>query len=263
MKRVLLATKIGCPVILTVAICLFLWRADRAYHQFLGGVTLAPIAKNINDSIGTIPKVTDAFSTAVNNASAAASNLSAVIADEHKSQTVQNKELTKIMGEARVAITRTDCNFNGGPGYEGGPPCVGLLPTVQETFNQLKLSLEEVDKLTEAGTSLANSGTAAVNSLNLRISDPKIDSILAHTDMFMLHAQNSADNVDIFTQHGDHIISYFDERLTSPRGFIKTLGAGLLGLVVPVANSYSAWGKPTAVVNTLTVKKHSKGKSVK
>lgn len=81
----------------------------------------------------------------------------------------------------------------------------------------------------------ADEVTETTNSLNLRIEDPRVDSLLDSFNLAAKEVSATAHNASLMSGegvsilgHGDHIIGYYDQKLTTPLGFWKTfLSTGL------------------------------------
>jgi hypothetical protein len=184
--------------------------------------------------------------------SQAAGDVETSLSNYQKAEAAQITEGSKILGAARVIITRTNCNINGGPG------CKGLLPLSQDAVAAIA---DDVDKVAgTANTSIETLSAAGQNSLEAstrlletgqeRLADPRIGEIFDHLDIATLHLGNASVSFDDASGKVDHTFTYFDKKLTTPLGFWKTAGMGLFHMIPAGADVYSAYTLGTANVAT-------------
>jgi hypothetical protein len=126
-----------------------------------------------------------------------------------------SKQTEKTVAALRQLIDRTDKNLN-----DHAFPAVNAL--LKESNAWLNLTADDADKLTAAGNATLDAATHSLDTLNQQIADPHIIETLGHLDDAM---QAFADA----SKHADHTVAYYDQQLTRPAGFFKTLLKGFFG----------------------------------
>jgi hypothetical protein len=177
------------------------------------------LGKGVSDASGAIQQAALGIKTQTDN-------LGGVISAERDASKQQLQESKKIMAATKEVLVRTDCQLNGGPG------CAGVLPSATQLLYQ---SQEQLQATSLQANAMFQAASQSLDSLNRRISDPRIDSILGHIDMLSLHLDDAAGNFASTTAHIDHTVAYYDRQLTKPVGFFKTVAKiGLHMVTVPL-----------------------------
>jgi hypothetical protein len=124
-----------------------------------------------------------------------------------------------------------------------------LLPHADQAIQKLTFTLGTVDEavssLSKSGNDTLQATTESIHSLNAQFNDPQIGLLIGNLNLTALHMASS-------TEHANNIIAYYDNRLTSPKGFLRTIGAGLFSLIVPGAEVYTAVATGTAGAGVAT-----------
>jgi hypothetical protein len=233
------AIRTGCLVILTMAAVLFIRHSDRATQQLASDT-----GRDVHRMSDALIKVTD--------------NLGGVVGDERTAQAKQLQEFYRLLGEVRLIVTRTNKNVNGGPAFEGQAGVPGLLPSLQgllagfdqhvnrellphadETIQAMTGAVTNVGKMAQSGNDTFAAASESFKALTAQFNDPQIGLLIGNLNLTALHLASTTD-------HANNIIAYYDSRLTTPKGFVKTLGAGLFSLIVPGAEVYTAVAAGTA-----------------
>ena len=123
-------------------------------------------------------------------------------------------------------------------------PKTGLLPTATSTLSVTTRSVDamtnhvnaSIDTLTKTATGTLNAATGTILEFHDLASDPRIKDSIAHFDETALHLDLMSESGASILKHGDSVAAYYDHRLTSPTGFVKTIGTGLWHLVIPATN---------------------------
>jgi hypothetical protein len=213
MNQAIALTKALCCVVLTFALCWFLWDASDSLNQI--SEDSHTLAQNLTQTVIKL-------NTAADN--------------DAKYYDQAAKELPKTSHSARALVDSTRKAVD--------QLWLTTLPVLNHTIAQIgqdsHQSFMRIDQATSSADIALKATAIDLDSLNKRIADPQIDLILGHLDVASLHLAQAADNGNRILGHGDHIISYYDARLTSPKGFVKTLASGLLQLVSPGAEVFLA-----------------------
>src|SRR5580700_1691858 len=196
MNSVHKTVRTGCCVAITAAVCLFLWRLN----------TKLPNLSGAQSTVSSVQKI--------------AIDLGAVVASERDAETKRDIEFYKSIAAAKEVIIRLDTSLTGHD---------GLIPVTKDAVLTIT---NDVNSVTTNTNAVLSAGTVLLNTGNRRIADPRIDDIVMHFDMMSLHLEGMTASSDLAFAHGNHIISYYDERLTSPKGFTKTFFTGIKDWIV-------------------------------
>lgn len=146
--------------------------------------------------------------------------LSGVVKQEREAQTRQTREFNKTIADVHDLVIHTDQSLNG-----------KVLPEATALFKESEAWLEvtagESEKLTTAANSALDAATSSLDTLNGQISNPDIREMIGHFDESSLHLSLMTAHGDDVMSHADHVADYYDKRLTTPQGFLKTVGIGL------------------------------------
>src|SRR5271155_413115 len=213
--------KAGCLVVITAAVCLFLWRVDS---------NLGVIASGIQSSVSKLDTTIDKVNFAADKDTA------------YYQQAAQ--QLPKTEREIRDLLVHTDKNLN--------DPATGTIPNINKAVVVLASDVNDtllgVDKVSASANSALDASVHVMDALNYRIADPRISDTLSHIDLAALHIDQATDNASAALGNVNAITAYYNKRLTSPRSFVSTLGRGLFSLIVPGADVYTAYATGTAAV---------------
>lgn len=161
----------------------------------------------------------------------AADNIGGVIADERKAETKRDIEFYRTIAAGKETMVRVDKALTGHD---------GVLIKASEAISLIG---DSVNTLALNGGKTLEAGARAADTLNSRMADPRIDTILSELSVSSLHFDSVTANLADATAHGDAILAngdklstYYTTRLTTPQGFVKTLGLGLWHLVIPATN---------------------------
>lgn len=199
----------GCCVAVAVAVCLFLHSVD-AKLLSLSGVqsTITSVQRIVNDADVGVKQINDI-----------AKNIGDAVTMQRNEQARQTREFNKALADSHDLFSHLDTTLNKDN---------GLIPTATKTLSLFGDTISAT--------------TRGVNAITARVTDTRIDDIETHLDMASLHFEGVAASSDLAFAHGNHIISYYDERLTSPKGFTKTFFTGVKDwIVMPGASIATAW----------------------
>jgi hypothetical protein len=235
--------KTVCFILLTIAAILFLYRIDQSQQK---------LTLNLSTLTSGLTSTNSQLSTTLTKLNSAADQ------DTRYYQQAA-EQLPKTEREIRDLLVHSDKNLN--------DPFTGTFSLLNQSITQLSLdshtALTGIDNVTIAAQSTLESGTHSLDLLSERIGDPKLDDILTHIDLASLHLDQATDNANGAIGNVNKITAYYDERLTSPKGFVSTLGRGLFSLIVPGADVYTAYRAGTAsaaIASSAIIKKvKSKG----
>lgn len=76
----------------------------------------------------------------------------------------------------------------------------------------------------------ADALTIAADGLNVRIADPRLDAMLDSYNAAARNLSAMTAKGDSVLGHADHVAAYYDKKLTTPAGFVKTMVGTMLDL---------------------------------
>jgi hypothetical protein len=240
------AIRTGCLVVLTVAALLFLKHLDRATQQLASDT-----GRDFQGMSDSLVKAT--------------SNLNHVLEQERQAQTRQTVETNKILAHASDFFAHTDVNLNGKRGLIPSVASVvqgldqhvnqELLPHADQTVQAMTTAVANVGTMAKSGNDTFAAATSSFQALTAQFSNPTWGLLLGNVNTTALHLSTT-------TERMDHVASFYEDKLTTPKGFVKTLGAGLFSLIVPGADVYTAYRTGTAALGTTVIaaKKASRAK---
>jgi hypothetical protein len=234
-----------CFLTLTVGLLIFLWRADRSLTQASNDLHILSVGAG--GIVGNLAGTTIKLNSLIDKNS------------NYYDQTIQ--EIPRTQREFRKVLSNLDTNLN--------DPSLGTIPNLNKSIAVLTVDLNDtlmgMDKVESSANSTLSASIHVIDSLNSRISDPKIDDVLTHIDLTALHIDDATNNANQAIANVNHITAYYNKTLTSPKGFLSTIGKGLFSLIVPGADVYTAYRAGTAsatVAGSAVIKKmKSKGNS--
>lgn len=108
--------------------------------------------------------------------------------------------------------------------------------TIPAAEDLIRHSDNNIGAISDAFISTAGAYQRDADSFNALIANPQNVELVGRLDLAALHLDEATAHGNDVLAHFDHVAGYYDARLTSPKGFVKTLGKGLLQLVTPASN---------------------------
>ncbi len=180
-----------CLALLTFALLWLIRDTDRGLRAITATAnSLAGLPQTVQPVLSHIVTITD--------------DLHGVIAAESKAQASQLRESQKIMAATKEVLVRTDCQLNGGPG------CLGVLPNATQLLSRTAVSLETTSS--RAQETLQRT-SQTLDSLNQRIQDPRLDSILTSFQVSALQFEGISSNGNLISAD----LATYVHRLTKPQ----------------------------------------------
>ena len=203
----------GCLISVACFLCLVLWDAHKALQSF------ASVPQSLQTAVKGIPD-------AVAKVGTAADNLGGVIADERKAETKRDVEFYRFIAAGKETMVRVDLALTG---HDGVLPAAQRAITVLSTDSHV--TLQQIEDAAIAGHMTLNAGTAAINSLNQRISDPQIPELIGHLNTASLHFAQTSEHVDQTSADLQQVADHYRAEIMKPVGFWKSAGKLALHMV--------------------------------
>jgi ABC-type transporter Mla subunit MlaD len=203
---------LGCVVSLTFGALRLMYHVDEA---------LASLPKSVQG----VPQVVQDADATIKKVSEAADKLNAAAAKNSTYYDQAARELPKTARTLRATIdaargTIDDLRLTTVP---------QLNQTVADFDGQMKVTAQTYNTV---GIDL----DAGLQSLNRRIADPRIDSLIGNLDTSSLHFSETSAHIDATTADLQAVADHYRKVLLTKRGFWTTVAKGAESLIVPGTN---------------------------